>query len=222
MPRRVVMVGSGYIAVEFAGIFAGARCRGGSGLSPAVAAARVRPGHARGDGRGAVRAGHHPASRLHAAMAGGGWRSRRILTLGNGTNARHRPGVLRHWAGAANVEGLGLEKTGVALNARRGHGRRAVCAPPAAHLRHRRRDRPGEPDAGRDRRGPRAGRLAVRQAPAVGLVAEHSVGGVHHAAARHGRLDGGAGCALHGPVDIYLTKFTPMRHTLSGPRPQER
>ena len=47
MPKRVAIVGSGYIAVEFAGIFAGLGAAGGPGVSPAAAAARLRPRPAR-------------------------------------------------------------------------------------------------------------------------------------------------------------------------------
>ena len=70
MPRRVAVLGSGYIAVEFARRLRRPRRTRGPGLPRALAAARLRPGHARGDSRGAYRAGHHPASRLHAAVAG--------------------------------------------------------------------------------------------------------------------------------------------------------
>ena len=42
MPKRVAIIGSGYIAVEFAGIFAGSRRARGPGLPPAAAVARLR------------------------------------------------------------------------------------------------------------------------------------------------------------------------------------
>ena len=112
---------------------------------------------------------------------------RRILTLGDGQTIASDL-VFFATGRRANVKGLGLEKVGVELNAKdaiKVDDQLAHLA--AAYLRHGRRDRPGEPDAGRHRRGPRAGRHPVRQQSAHRLVAEHSVRGVHHPAGRHRR-----------------------------------
>ena len=44
---------------------------------------------------------------------------------------------------------------------------------------------------------------------------EHSVGGVQPAAGGRRRANRDAG-ALRGPIDVYVSRFRPMRHTLSG------
>ena len=77
MPKRVAIVGGGYIAVEFAGIFAG--------LGAETHLVYRQPLPLRGfdqdlrDGprRGAGRAGHHAASGLRADVARGGRRRAR-------------------------------------------------------------------------------------------------------------------------------------------------
>ena len=44
LPKRIAIVGGGYIAVEFAGIFNGLGCRGRPGAAPRPRAARLRRG----------------------------------------------------------------------------------------------------------------------------------------------------------------------------------
>ena len=65
-----------------------------------------------------------------------------------------------------NVAGLGLEKAGVAINPEqwRDRGRQLLADLGAEYLRDRRRHPPHQPDAGRDPRGPRLRRYRVRQA----------------------------------------------------------
>ena len=61
------------------------------------------------------------------------------------------------------------------------------------HLRGRRRDRPAQPDPGRDRRGPRHRRDAVQQQPDQDGPRRRADRGVQPAADRHGRPDRGTG-----------------------------
>ena len=165
MPKRVAVFGSGYIAVEFAGIFAA--------LGAQVDLVYRQPLPLRGfdhDMREAlaealVAAGHHAASELHAARDRGRRRPTRA-DLRRRRNDPHRPGVLRHRPQAGHAEPRPRQGGRNDQRRRRGDGRSAPAHQPAQHLRHGRRHRPAEPDAGRDRRRPRARRLAVRQEPA--------------------------------------------------------
>jgi glutathione reductase (NADPH) len=214
MPRHIVMVGSGYIAVEFAGIFAalGAEVhlvfrqqlplRGFDGdIREAMAEAMVAQGIIL-----------HPSSTPARVDADG---ERRILTLGDGEKLV-TDAVFFATGRRANIRGLGLERIGVELNARQAikvddHLRTAhshiyamgdvtdrINLTPVATA---------EGHALADTlfgNNPRTISLwnipsAVFTSPpvaSVGLTEEQA-------------------CVL-GPVDIYLTRFTPMRHNLSG------
>ena len=163
MPKRVAIIGSGYIAVEFAGIFAG--------LGAHVDLVYRQPLPLRGfdmdlreslaEALGAQGIALHPGSRPAKIEADG---DERVLTFGEGQHAAHRPGVLRHRPRAGDQGPWPRQGRRDAERRGRGGGGSASAHQPAAHLCHGRRHRPAEPDAGGDRRGPCAGRLAVRQA----------------------------------------------------------
>ena len=117
MPQRVAIVGSGYIAVEFAGIFRAPRRRDAPGLPPAAAAARLRSRHAR---RRWPRRWPRRASSLHPELPagdGGSGRRRPRADLWRGRDADAGPGVLRHRPRAGHRAASGLDKAGVSVNA---------------------------------------------------------------------------------------------------------
>jgi glutathione reductase (NADPH) len=214
MPRHIVIIGCGYIGVEFAGIF--------SALGAEVHMVYRPPlplRHFDGDIRSAVHDGllaqgvHlYPQHVLTGIEADG---ERRIVSLDDGrmlatdvvffATGRH-----------ANVKGLGLEKAGVELNARNAiivdeHLRttqphiyamgdvtdRVNLTPVATAEGHALADTlyGNNPRVASLRNVPSAV-FSTPPVATVGLSEEEA--------------------AALGPVDIYLTKFTPMRHNLSG------
>jgi glutathione reductase (NADPH) len=214
MPRQVVMVGSGYIAVEFAGIF--------RALGAEVHLVYRQPLPLRGfdhDIREAMAEALqaqgiqlHPESKLEKLEASG---DRRTLTLGDG-KALEADIVFFATGRRANVRGLGLEKVGIGLN-----GREAIRVD--EHL-----------------------RTAQPHIYALGDVTDHVNLTPVATAQGHALADSLFGnkprgiplwnipsavfttppvaivglseeqASAIGPVDIYLTRFTPMRHNLSG------
>jgi glutathione reductase (NADPH) len=214
MPEHVVMVGSGYIAVEFAGIF--------RALGAEVHLVYRQPLPLRGfdqDIRGAMEEALsaqgvilHPGSTPGKLEADG---DRRILTLGDG---RKLVTDLVFFATGrrANVEGLGLEKAGVGLNAKKAIRvddqlrttqphiyamgdvtDRVNLTPVATAEGHALADTlfGGPPRTVSFRNIPSAV-FTTPPVATVGLTEEQA--------------------SAMGPVDIYLTHFTPMRHNLSG------
>jgi glutathione reductase (NADPH) len=214
MPRHVVMVGSGYIAVEFAGIF--------RALGAEVHLVYRQPLPLRGfdhDIREAMQEALeaqgiilHPNSIPAKVKAHG---DRRILSLGDGLTLTTDL-VFFATGRQANVKGLGLEKVGIELNAK---GAIKVddqlrTAQPHIYAMGDVTDRvnltpvaTAEGHALADTlfgNNPRT--IAMRDIPSavfttppvatVGLTEEQA--------------------SAMGPVDIYLTRFTPMRHALSG------
>ena len=214
LPRRIVLLGGGYIAVEFAGIFAGLGAevdlvyrqplplRGfdedlRTALAEALAAGGIRL---------------HPATNIASVEAAG---AARRVTLTDGT-VLDADLVFVATGRRPSTAGLGLERAGVAtdgLGAVRVNDRAETSA---AHVfaigdvTNRLNLTPvaiAEGHSLADRlfgTGPRDWALnavatAVFSAPPIGTV------GLTEAAA-----------AARGPADIYLTRFTPMRHTLSG------
>jgi glutathione reductase (NADPH) len=214
MPQHLVIVGSGYIAVEFAGIF--------RALGAEVHLVYRQPWPLRGfdhDIREAMAEAVsaqgvilHPASTPAKLEADG---DRRMLTLGDGQKLATDV-VFFATGRRANVNGLSLERIGVGLNAKDaikvddqlrttqphiyaiGDVTDRINLTPVATA---------EGHALADTlfgANPRTIPLwnipsAVFTTPpvaAVGLSEEQA-------------------CAI-GPVDIYLTRFTPMRHSLSG------
>jgi glutathione reductase (NADPH) len=214
MPRHVVMLGSGYIAVEFAGIF--------RALGAEVHLVYRQPLPLRGfdhDIREAMAEALsaqgiilHPNCTPQKLEADG---DGRLLTLGDGQTLASDL-VFFATGRRPNIKGLGLEKVGVELNARgavkvddglrttqphiyaMGDVTDRVNLTPVATA---------EGHAVADTLfGDKPRTVSLRNVPSavfstppvacVGLSEEQA-------------------CALE-PVDIYLTKFTPMRHNLSG------
>ncbi len=214
LPRRIVLLGGGYIAVEFAGIFAG--------LGAEVDLVYRQPLPLRGFDEDlrtalaeAMQAGGirlHPATTIAAVEADG---AAKRVTLGNGT-LLPADLVFAATGRLPNTDGLGLAQAGVATD---GFG--AVCVHGHAEtsvpnifaigdVTNRLNLTPvaiAEGHSLADRlfgAGPRdwafeAVATAVFSAPPIGTV---------------GLTEEQA--ALRGPADIYLSRFTPMRHTLSG------
>jgi glutathione reductase (NADPH) len=214
MPRHIVMVGSGYIAVEFAGIF--------RALGAEVHLVYRQPLPLRGfdqDIRESMAEALlaqgvilHPGNTPAKVEADS---DRRILTLGDGQTI-HTDMVFFATGRRANVKGLGLEKAGVELNAKgavkiddalrttqphvyaMGDVTDRVNLTPVATA---------EGHALADSlfgHNPRT--VSMRNIPSAVFTTPPvaSVGLTEEQAS-----------AL-GPVDIYLTRFTPMRHNLSG------
>ncbi len=214
MPKHVVMVGSGYIAVEFAGIF--------QALGATVHLVYRQPLPLRGfdqdirESMAETLAAQgiilHPGQTPASVEADG---DRRILTLGSGEKVRTDL-VFFATGRRANTKGLGLEKLGIEVNAKdaikvddqlrttvpniyaMGDVTDRVNLTPVATA---------EGHALADSlfgNNPRS--VSLRNVPSAVFTSPPvaSVG-----------LSEEQASAL-GPVDIYLTKFTPMRHTLSG------
>jgi glutathione reductase (NADPH) len=213
MPRRVVILGGGYIAVEFAGIFAGLGAevdlvyrqklplRGfDADMRDALAEAMTAQG---------VRL--HPANTISRVEPAG---SAKAVTLADGT-VIETDLVFFATGRVPHISGLGLEKAGVTVQ----NGAipvndefatsqphifaigdvtdRLNLTPVATAEGHRLADRLF---AAHDRNWNFAQvPTAVFSSPPMATVG----------------LSEEAAAAL-GPVDIYLTKFTPMRHTMSG------
>src|SRR5271165_1329163 len=214
MPRRVAIVGSGYIAVEFAGIF---RALGAEvhlvyrqkvplrGFDEDLRAAMVEALTAQGV---ILHAGSLPKK----VEADG---ERRILTFGDDETI-DADLVFFATGRKANVKGLGLDKAGVELNAKDAVrvDEHLCTTQPHIYAIGDVTDRlnltpvaTAEGHALADTlfgNAPRTVSLqnvptAVFSTPplaTVGLTEEQA--------------------ASHGPVDVYVSKFTPMRHTLSG------
>ena len=214
MPRRVAVLGSGYIAVEFAGIFAA--------LGAQVDLVYRAPLPLRGfdqDMREALAEALtaqgitlHPGCTPRSVELDG---DMKILTLSNGTGLKTEL-VFSALGRAPATVALGLDKAGVAT----GPGGAVVVD---AHLRTSQpniyaigdvTDRlnltpvaTAEGHALADSLfGKRQRSISLQNVPTavfstppvatVGLTEEQA--------------------AAHGPVDVYVSKFTPMRHTLSG------
>ena len=209
LPRRVLIVGGGYIAVEFAGIFHGLGVAVDAALprpisSCAASTTTCAPSLADGDARSSgidLRFGDDVARDRARAAAALARRRSTTATRSRPIRCCSRPAACRTRAG------LGLEAAGVELErGRRGRRRRVLALVGAEHLRDRRRDQPHEPDAGRDPRGHGARRDALRRAarrapdhanvptavfsqPPIGTV------GLTEAEAR----------ARYGAIDVYRT-----------------
>jgi glutathione reductase (NADPH) len=214
MPERVAIVGSGYIAVEFAGIF--------EALGAEVDLIYRQPLPLRGfdldlreglaEALGQQGIALHPGSRPVKLEAEG---DRRVLTFGE-NHKLHADLVFFATGRRPATEKLGLDKAGVTLNDK---GAVVVDANLRTSVPHiyamgdvtdRINLTPvatAEGHALADSlfgRNPRSISLhnvpsAVFSTPpiaTVGLTEEQA--------------------AARGPVDVYISKFTPMRHTLSG------
>ena len=168
LPKRIVIQGGGYIALEFACIFAGF----GSDVTVIY----------RGDN---ILRGFDEDVRTHVRAE----MEKQGITILTGCTVnkvdKHGKEFTTHLSNGSsiasdlvmfaigrhpNVANLGLEKAGVAINPQqwRHRGRWLVEDLGAEHLRDRRRHPSHQPDAGRDPRRPRLRRHRVRQAPGSG------------------------------------------------------
>jgi glutathione reductase (NADPH) len=214
MPKRVAVIGSGYIAVEFAGIFAG--------LGAQVDLVYRQPLPLRGfdhdlrealvEALGAQGIALHPGCRPVKLEADG---DERVLTIGEGHTLRTDL-VFFATGRAPATQNLGLDKAGVTTGDAGAvlvdhqlrtsqHNIYAIgdvtdrlnLTPVATAEGHALADSL----FGRHKRG-----ISLQNVPTavfstppiatVGLTEEQAT--------------------EHGPVDVYVSKFTPMRHTMSG------
>ena len=189
LPKRIVIQGGGYIALEFAGIFAGF----GSDVTVIY----------RGDN---ILRGFDEDVRKHVRAE----MEKQGITIITGCTIdkvdRHGNEFTTHLSSGSsiasekvmfaigrhpNVANLGLEKAGVAINP--ANGGIAVDAWSEdlgrQHLCDRRRHPPHQSDAGGDPRGPCLRRHRVRQAPRAGRPRHHPDRGVLAARSRHRRPD---------------------------------
>ncbi len=214
MPRRVAVLGSGYIAVEFAGIFAAL----GAQVDLVYRAPLPLRGFDQDMREAAAEAltaqgiSLHPGCTPRSLEADG---DRKILTLSNGTGLTTELVFSALGRAPATVR-LGLDKAGVATTTTG-----AVIVD--AHLRTSQphiyaigdvTDRlnltpvaTAEGHALADTLfGKRSRTVSLQNVPtAVFSTPPLATVGLNEEQA-----------AAHGPVDIYLSKFTPMRHTLTG------
>ena len=214
MPKRVAIIGSGYIAVEFAGIFAG--------LGAHVDLVYRQPLPLRGfdmdlreslvEALGAQGITLHPGSRPVKLEADG---DERVLTLSEG-HALRTDLVFFATGRAPATKGLGLDKVGVTLND-------AGAVVVDQHLRTSQPHIYAMGDV-TDRLNLTPVAIAEGHALADTLFGRNPRGiSLHNVPTAVFSTPPIATCGLteeqaaeHGPVDVYVSKFTPMRHTLSG------
>jgi glutathione reductase (NADPH) len=214
MPRQVVMVGSGYISVEFAGIF---RALGAEvhlvyrqklplrGFDHDIRDSMVEALLAQGIIL-------HP-NRLPMRVEAEG--ERRILTLDDGQTIA---GDLVFFATGrrANVKGLGLEKVGVELNAKGAIkvDEQLRTSQPHIYAMGDVTDRVNLTPVATAEGHALADSLFGANPRSVSLWNVPSAVFTTPPVATVGLSEEQA--ITMGPVDIYLSKFTPMRHNLSG------
>ena len=192
-PRRVTMVGGGYIGVEFAGIFRGL----GSDVDLLYRQRMPLRGFDHDLREALVDSLQESGIRLHPSVM-----LHRLERLDDGSKRLHLTDgrsfdsdlVFFAVGRVPNTKGLGLEAAGVTAAANGA----VVVDParsdePAEHLCHRRRVQQDEPHACGDCRGSPSGGPAVRQTGAQLVVRGDTDGGVLRTADRHVRDDGGAG-----------------------------
>lgn len=214
MPRHIVMVGSGYISVEFAGIF--------RALGAEVHLVYRQPLPLRGfdpDIREAMRDAladqgiiQHP-SRLPVKLEADG--DRRLLTLDDGQTLVTDM-VFFATGRRANVKGLGLEKVGVELNAKGAIrvDEQLRTTVPHIYAMGDVTDRINLTPVATAEGHALADTLFGGTPRTVSLWNIPSAVFTTPPVATVGLTEEQA--SAMGPVDVYVTKFTPMRHTLSG------
>jgi glutathione reductase (NADPH) len=214
MPRHIVIVGSGYIAVEFAGIF--------RALGAEVHLVYRQPLPLRGfdhDIREAMAEALsaqgiilHPEC-IPAKLEKDG--DRRLLTLGD-ARTLVTDTVFFATGRRANVRNLGLERIGVALNARNAIRVDEHLCTTQRHIYAMGdvTDRVNLTPVATAEGHALADTLFGNKPRMVSLWNVPSAVFTTPPVATVGLTEEQA-CAL-GPVDIYLTRFTPMRHNLSG------
>jgi glutathione reductase (NADPH) len=214
MPKQVAIVGSGYIAVEFAGIFRalGAEVhliyrqplplRGFDGdVREAMAEALLAQGIVL-----------HPDSQPEQVAAAG---DRRVLTFGGGQTIETDL-VFFATGRRANVAGLGLEQAGVELNAKQAIRVDADLRTTAPHIYAMGdvTDRVNLTPVATAEGHALADSLFGGKPRSVSLLNVPSAVFTTPPVASVGLSEEQA--ATLGPVDVYVTRFTPMRHNLSG------
>ena len=214
MPRHVVMVGSGYISVEFAGIF--------QALGAEVHLVYRQPLPLRGfdqdirqsmaDALVAQGVILHPNKTPAKVEADG---DRRTLTLGDGTTIATDL-VFFATGRRANVKGLGLDKIGVELNAK--HAIKVDdqlrTTVPHIYAMGDVTDRVNLTPVATAEGHALADSLFGNNPRTVSLANIPSAVFTTPPLATVGLTEDQASAL--GPVDIYLSHFTPMRHNLSG------
>jgi glutathione reductase (NADPH) len=214
MPKRVAILGSGYIAVEFAGIFAS--------LGAHVDLVYRQPLPLRGfdmdlreslaEALGAQGIALHPGCRPTRIEADG---DERVLHFGEG-RMLHTDLVFFATGRAPGTRGLGLETAGVAVND-------AGAVLVDQHLRSSQPHIYAIGDV-TDRLNLTPVAIAEGHALADTLFGGHQRGvSLRNVPTAVFSTPPIATCGLteeqaaaQGPVDVYVSKFTPMRHTLSG------
>ena len=215
LPKRMVIVGSGYIGVEFAGIYAAA----GVAVTMVIRADHVLRGF-----DGEVRAHLHEemvkrgitiltgCRPVAVEQAGGAKR----VALSNGTSL-DTDVVLFATGRAPNTKGLGLERVGIAVDAK---GAIKVDAWQRTNV-------PNIYAVGdvTDRLNLTPVAIAEGRAIAETVFNDNPISMDHHdvpTAVFSAPPVGTVGLteeqaiAKHGKVDVYTTRFKPMKHTLSG------
>ncbi len=214
MPRTVAIVGSGYIAVEFAGIF--------KALGAEVHLVYRQPLPLRGfdsDLRSAMAEALeaqgiilHPGCLPERVDADG---ERRVLTYGKGETLTADV-VFFATGRRANTAGLGLEKAGVELNAkdavRVDEGLQTTC--PGIYAMGDVTDRVNLTPVATAEGHALADTLFGGRPRTVSLLNVPSAVFTTPPIASVGLSEEQA--STLGVVDVYVTKFTPMRHNLSG------
>ena len=216
LPKRILVVGGGYIAVEFAGVFAGLGSevtllhRGDKLLRGFDEDVRDALGEAYAQ-RGIKLALGRTVARLDKTADG------IAATLSDGSVVTVDQ-VLVATGRRPNTDGLGLEKAGITVDEVGRHpGRRLFADPHAVDLRRRRRHQPGQPDPHRHPRGPRLRRHGVRQQAHHGRPRPDPDRRLLDAGDRRHRLrrGGGPGDATARSTST-RPRFRPMKATLSG------
>ena len=159
LPKRILIQGGGYIAVEFAGIFNGL----GSEVTLVYRGDNILRGFDE-DVRNHLRTEMEKRG-IKISPSRSSKASRRSITASTSscpiTSSIVVDKVMFATGRRPNVKGLGLEAAGVELDeTRRDRGQRIFADQRAAHLCGRRRHRPDCAHAGRDPRGPRLRRHA--------------------------------------------------------------
>jgi glutathione reductase (NADPH) len=214
MPKRVILVGGGYISVEFAGIFAGL----GAEVTLVIRQRLPLRGFDHDLREALGEALHNQGIRIHAACTPAkveATETGKRMTLQDG-EVIDADLVFFATGRVPNTRGLGIDKAGVALKE---SGAIPVSAEQCTNVPHiyaigdvtdRMNLTPVAIAEGHmlaDRLfGPTQRSWNFAEVPTA--VFSHpplaTVGLTEEAAAEH------------GPVDVYLTRFTPMRHTMSG------
>ena len=154
---RILIAGGGYIAVEFAGIFAGLGVEVDAGACAATSAARLRRGHAqRPHGASMPEAGIRIVAERRDRQHRRARRRHRRQPHRTATAIACRAGAVRHGPHPQHGRPRARARRASSLDAAGAIGVDALLADRVpSHLRRRRRHRPGEPDPGRHPRGAR-------------------------------------------------------------------